>query len=164
MDYRLSSMDYKTYICAMPYTKISKAFNELTVYQLYDLLRLRSEVFVVEQNCVFLDADNKDQKCRHVLIYDGDVLVAGARIVPAGISYTEVSIGRIISSSLVRGKGVGKILTQYAIDECRRLHGTVPIRIGAQCYAIKFYQQLGFVVDGEVYDEDGIDHVEMILN
>ena len=141
-----------------------KPFNELTVAELYNLLQLRSEVFVVEQNCVFLDADNKDQKCQHVLIYDGEVLVAGARIVPAGISYSDASIGRIISSGLVRGKGVGKILTQFAIDECRRLYGNVPIRIGAQCYAIKFYQQLGFVVDGEVYDEDGIDHVEMILN
>jgi ElaA protein len=148
----------------MDYTKISKAFSELSVYELYELLRLRSEVFVVEQNCVFLDQDNKDQKCRHILIYNDTELVAGARIVPAGISYTEVSIGRIITSNTVRGKGVGKILTRYAIDECRRLYGNQPIRIGAQCYATKFYEQLGFVIDGEVYDEDGIDHVEMILN
>jgi ElaA protein len=148
----------------MAYTKISKAFNELSLTELYDLLRLRSEVFVVEQNCVFLDMDDKDQKCQHVLLYDDAQLVAYARVVPAGVSFTEASIGRIITSMVVRGKGAGKILTQYAIDESRRLFGHQPIRIGAQCYAIKFYQQLCFKIDGEVYDEDGIDHVEMILN
>lgn len=148
----------------MNYTKICKAFNELSVYELYDLIRLRSEIFVVEQACVFLDADNKDQKCHHVLIYDGVTLVACARLVPPGISYHELSIGRIVTSGAVRGKGVGKLLVQDAIDECHKLFGAQPIRIGAQCYAVKFYEQLGFKADGGVYDEDGIDHIEMILN
>ncbi|NCD70850.1 GNAT family N-acetyltransferase [Mucilaginibacter agri] len=146
----------------MQYTTISKAFDQLSVNQLYDILRLRSEVFVVEQNCVFLDADNKDQHCHHVMLYKGDELVAYARLVPAGVSYTEISIGRIITSQSVRGKGAGKILVQASIDECEKIFGAQPIRIGAQAYAIKFYELFGFVTDGDHYDEDGIDHVEMI--
>jgi ElaA protein len=147
----------------MNYTKVCKAFNELTVTELYDLLRLRSEVFVVEQNCVFLDMDGKDQKCHHILMYNDSQLIAYARVLPAGVSYQEASIGRIITSAAARGTGAGKILTQYAIDESRRLYGNGPIRIGAQLYALKFYEQLGFKADGEIYDEDGIDHIEMIL-
>jgi len=147
----------------MNYTKVCKAFNELTVTELYELLRLRSEVFVVEQNCVFLDMDNKDQQCHHILLYNDTQLVAYARVLPAGLSYKEISIGRIITSIVVRGTGVGRLLTQYAINEARRLYGDGPIRIGAQVYAMKFYGQLGFKADGEIYDEDGIDHIEMVL-
>jgi ElaA protein len=146
----------------MEYTKICKPFQELSVFELYDILRLRSEVFVVEQNCVFLEPDNKDQKCHHVMLYSGDELVAYSRLVPAGVSYDEISIGRIITSQNVRGTGAGKILVQASIDKCELVFGKQPIRIGAQAYAIKFYERLGFIVDGEHYDEDGIDHVEMI--
>lgn len=147
----------------MNYKKITRAFNELSVTELYELLRLRSEVFVVEQNCVFLDMDNKDQQCYHVLLYNDTQLAAYARVLPPGLSYKEASIGRIITSLAVRGTGVGKVLTTYAIEESRRLYGNGPIRIGAQVYAMQFYGQLGFKVDGEIYDEDGIDHVEMVL-
>lgn len=146
----------------MKYTKITKAFEELTPAELYDILRLRSEIFVVEQNCVFLDTDNKDQKCYHTMLYTGDELVAYARLVPAGLSYSEISIGRIVTGNSVRGKGMGKVLVQAAIDDCDLLFGPQPIRIGAQAYAIKFYEIFGFKTDGEHYDEDGIDHVEMI--
>jgi ElaA protein len=146
----------------MEYIKICKPFQELSVFELYDILRLRSEVFVVEQNCVFLEPDNKDQKCYHVMLYAGDELVAYSRLVPAGISYDEISIGRIITGPSVRGTGAGKILVQASIDECELVFGKQAIRIGAQAYAIKFYERLGFIVDGEHYDEDGIDHVEMI--
>ena len=147
----------------MTYKKITRAFNELSVTELYELLRLRSEVFVVEQNCVFLDMDNKDQQCYHVLLYNDTQLVAYARVLPPGLSYKEASIGRIITSLAVRGTGAGKVLTTYAIEESRRLYGNGPIRIGAQVYAMKFYGQLGFKPDGEIYDEDGIDHIEMVL-
>ena len=85
-----------------------KAFHELSVTELYDLLRLRSEVFVVEQNCVFLDLDNKDQKCYHLLLYQENEMVAYTRIVPAGLSYQEVAIGRVVSSPAHRGKGLGR--------------------------------------------------------
>jgi ElaA protein len=147
----------------MNYTTICKAFNDLTVNELYDLLRLRSEIFVVEQNCVFLDMDNKDQLCHHLLLYDDKVLVAYARLLPPDIYYTEASIGRVITSISSRGTGTGKVLMREAIAATNNLYKDQPIRIGAQLYALKFYERFGFHADGDVYVEDGIDHVEMIL-
>ena len=141
-----------------------KFFNQLNVNELYDLLRLRSEVFVVEQNCVFLDQDNKDQYCYHLLLYADGVLAAYSRLVPAGISYPEVSIGRVISSPGFRGAGLGRIIMALAIQNCHDLFGPAAIRIGAQTYALPFYQSLGFVSEGEPYDEDGIEHIEMMLS
>lgn len=141
-----------------------KSFDVFNPYELYALLRLRSEVFVVEQNCAFLDADNKDQLCHHLLIYQDETLAAYARLVPPGISYPEMSIGRIITSKATRGTGLGKELMKRAIQACYELFGEGPIRIGAQVYAIPFYESVGFRADGDIYDEDGIDHVEMIKN
>lgn len=137
-------------------------FNELTVEKLYALLRLRSEVFVVEQNCVFLDMDNKDQPCHHLLVWDNDNLVAAARLVPPGVTYHEMSIGRVVSTPAYRGSGAGRLLMAAAIEECYRLFGTGPIKIGAQLYLEKFYGSFGFERQGEVYDEDGIDHIKML--
>jgi ElaA protein len=146
----------------MPLITICKPFAELTPFQVYDALRLRSEVFVVEQNCVFLDMDNKDKQCYHVLLYQEEQLLACARLVPAGLSYKEMSIGRIVTSPLVRGKGMGKVLVAQSIDACYQLFGKGPIKIGAQLYAKAFYEQFGFQQAGQVYDEDGIDHIPMI--
>ncbi len=147
----------------MAFQVICKPFDALTTHELYDYLRLRSEVFVVEQNCVFLDMDNKDQKCHHLLMYtpEGE-LVACARLVPPGLSYTETSIGRIVTGPSVRGTGVGKQLVELAIEKCYELYGNGPIKIGAQLYARKFYNMFGFEQASEVYDEDGIDHILMI--
>ncbi len=147
----------------MALTKICRHFNDLSNTQLYDLLRLRSDVFVVEQNCVFLDPDNLDQQCHHVLFYDDTEIVACSRLVPPGGSYPEMSIGRIVTSMAVRGTGMGKQLVEFSIEECRRLFGDGPIKIGAQLYAKKFYESFGFVQSSDVYDEDGIDHIKMIL-
>lgn len=144
------------------YSHILKHFKDLTPYEVYAMLRLRNEVFVVEQNCVFQDADNKDLFCFHLLLYDDKELVGYARLVPAGISYVEVSIGRVVTSRKVRGTGVGKKLMQLAIAHCEKIFGRVPIRIGAQLYAEKFYSSLGFVATGLVYYEDGIEHIEMV--
>ncbi len=141
---------------------ISKRFELLTPFELYDALRLRSDIFVVEQNCAFLDPDNKDQHCHHLLLYQGNELAAYARLVPAGLSFAEMSIGRVVTSQAVRGTGVGKKLMQEAINTCYELFVKGPIRIGAQVYASKFYENLGFMQAGEVYDEDGIDHIEMV--
>ncbi len=138
------------------------AFEELDVHKLYALLRLRSEVFVVEQECIFLDPDNKDQYCHHLLGWQNGILVASTRLVPAGISYPEISIGRVVSSSLVRRTGMGKTLMEKTIAGCYQLWGKAPIRIGAQCYLEKFYHSLGFVAEGETYLEDGIPHIEMV--
>jgi ElaA protein len=139
-----------------------KSFSELDVNELYDLLRLRSEVFVVEQNCAFLDQDNKDQQCFHVLLYANEKLAAYSRLVPAGLAYPEISIGRVNTSPEFRGTGLGKKLMEISIQGCADLFGPADIRIGAQTYALPFYQALGFVAEGEVYDEDGIEHIEMI--
>jgi ElaA protein len=141
---------------------ICKKFYELTVDELYALLRLRSEVFVVEQNCVFLDMDNKDQKCDHLLGWIDDDLAASVRIVPAGISYPEPSIGRVVTSPKYRGTGSGRKLMEEAIRLTIQLHGNQPIRIGAQLYLKKFYASLGFIADGGIYLEDGIEHIEMV--
>lgn len=139
-----------------------KPFYELTNIELYAIMRLRNEVFVVEQQCVFQDADNKDQQCHHLMLWNDSHLAAYARLVPAGISFTETSIGRIITSSKFRGNGTGKVLMTLAIEESEKLFGQGPIRIGAQVYALPFYERFGFKADGAQYDEDGIPHVEMV--
>lgn len=144
------------------YKEILKHFKDLTPAELYSIMRLRNEVFVVEQNCVYQDADNKDPYCYHLMLYNDNELVAYARLVPAGLSYDEMSIGRVISSKAVRGTGAGKILMQSAIENCYKVLGKGSIRIGAQLYAKQFYASLGFIESGEIYDEDGIDHVQMI--
>ena len=142
---------------------VCKHFRELTTEELYQVLRLRSEVFVVEQNCVFLDMDNKDFACHHLMGWSGDRLVGYSRIVPPGISYVESAIGRIVSSPAARGSGVGRELLTQSIRTLYQLHGKRDIRIGAQYYLKEFYASYGFVQTGEIYSEDGIDHIEMIL-
>lgn len=140
-----------------------RRFDELTVHELYQLLRLRSEVFVVEQNCVFLDMDNKDQGCWHLLGWQGNLLAASTRLVPPGYIYDEISIGRVVNSPALRGQGIGRELMEVSIKTCYELFGLKTIRIGAQLYLEKFYGSLGFNPVGEVYLEDGIEHVEMLL-
>ena len=146
----------------MEYTEICKPFDSLTVKELYAILKLRSEIFVVEQNCVFLDTDGKDFSCQHLMLYQNKELMAYARIVPAGLSFTEPSIGRIVSSHAARGKGFGRQLVSLAISNCLRLHGNKPIKIGAQLYLKSFYESFGFVMQGEEYLEDDILHIDMI--
>jgi len=146
----------------MDITAVIKPFDQLTPFEVYAILRLRNEVFVVEQNCVFQDADNKDQVCHHLLLFRQEELVAYARLVPAGVTFSEISIGRIVTSTDVRGTGVGKILMQHALEQTYTLWGKKPIRIGAQLYAIGFYESFGFEAAGRIYDEDGIDHIEMV--
>ncbi len=140
-----------------------KKFSELSTEELYAILRLRSEVFVVEQSCVFLDMDNKDQKCDHLMGWQSGLLAGYSRIVPAGISYVESSIGRIVSSPAARGRGIGRELLVQSIDTLYTLHGKRDIRIGAQYYLKDFYSSFGFVQKGEIYPEDGIEHIEMVL-
>lgn len=141
----------------------TKAFQELSLNELYEIMVLRQIVFVVEQDCPYLDADGKDQKSFHLLGYDEDEdLVAYARLVPKGISYEDaVSIGRVVNGSKVRGKGVGKQLMEIAIKETKRLFGNEKISISAQCYLQQFYENLGFQMVGESYLEDDIPHVKM---
>lgn len=139
-----------------------KHFDELTPYQLYAILQLRNEVFVVEQNCVFQDADDKDQDSYHLMGYLDNKLVAYTRLVPAGVSYGEASIGRVVTSPSVRRSGAGKLLMQQSIDSLYTLFGKVPIRIGAQLYLQHFYESFGFERVSDIYLEDGIEHIYMI--
>jgi ElaA protein len=137
-------------------------FEDLTPGKLYANMQLRAEVFVVEQNCPYQDADGKDQKAFHVMGYNAKKeLVAYCRILPENISYPEVSIGRVVTSSKARGTGAGKLLMKRALEEIELLFGNVPVRIGAQSYLKKFYEGFGFVVSSEEYLEDGIPHIEM---
>ncbi len=139
-----------------------KSFGELNSHELYTIIRLRNEVFVVEQNCVFQDADHKDQKSFHLTGWAGNDLAAYARLVPKNVSYPYISIGRIVTSPAYRKAGAGKALMQQAITDSYQLFGAQPIKIGAQLYLKKFYESFGFVQTGAVYDEDGIPHIEML--
>ncbi|MCA9733294.1 MAG: GNAT family N-acetyltransferase [Deferribacteres bacterium] len=141
-------------------------FNELNLNQLYDLLAERQRIFIVEQNCPFLDADGLDKQCWHLLGYretdDESELIAYSRIVPAGVAFDVPAIGRIITAHSARGIGAGKALMNESIRVLEKLWGRVPIMLGAQRYLIRFYGAFGFEVVGEPYDEDGIPHVHML--
>lgn len=140
-----------------------KSFEKLTNIELYNIMRLRSEVFVIEQQCIYLDADGKDAHCTHVMGTDQhNNLIAYSRIVPAGISFHEASIGRVLSSNKDRGVGAGKELMHKSINVINNLYGNVPIRIGAQSYLKKFYEKFDFVVASNEYLEDSIPHIEML--
>ena len=140
-----------------------KSFAELSNYELYNILKLRNEVFVVEQNCVYQDADNKDLKGDHLMIKGEDGLLAYARILPPGVSYKEVSIGRVVSHPNVRRLGVGRELMKKALEFILEKYGPCQVRISAQTYLRAFYSSFGFEAVGEVYLEDGIEHVEMLV-
>ncbi|MEJ7768679.1 MAG: GNAT family N-acetyltransferase [Chitinophagaceae bacterium] len=148
----------------MPASWICKKYDELTIDELYAILQLRIEVFIVEQKCAFQDADNKDRHCFHLMCWNDGDLSAYSRLVPAAVSFNEISIGRVITSSASRRTGLGKQLMEKSIENCYSLFGKQPVRIGAQLYLKKFYESVGFLPAGPVYLEDGIEHMEMILN
>src|SRR5262245_46534708 len=120
-------------------------------------MALRQRVFVVEQNCPYLDADGIDEVSRHFWAEQGGAIAAYLRIVPAGVKFAEVSIGRVITAPEARGSGLGRELMKRGIAAA----GSVPIRIGAQAHLERFYGELGFQRASDVYDEDGIPHIEM---
>ena len=138
-----------------------KRFNELFTHELYDLLRLRSEVFVVEQNCVYQDIDNKDQKAIHVLGYLNEKLIACSRIFAPGDYFKEASIGRVIVSPQYRANKYGHDLMSVSIQAVVQHFNTTNITISAQEYLKKFYESHGFIQTSKPYLEDGIPHIEM---
>lgn len=138
-----------------------KPFTALSTAELYDMLKLRSEVFVVEQNCVYLDIDGKDQKAIHVLGYYDGVLAAYSRIFKPNDYFQESSIGRVIVKQSHRDKKLGFKLMQTSIDAIKDNFNETSITISAQLYLQKFYESLGFVTVGESYLEDDIPHIEM---
>lgn len=141
-----------------------KYFDDLSPQELYSILQLRNEVFVVEQNCVFQDADDKDQKCYHLMGTKNEKLLAYTRLVPPGWIYEEASIGRVVTSPNARRENLGKELMKKSIDAIYDLFGKVDIKIGAQKYLKKFYESFGFKQVSDVYLEDGIEHIYMILH
>jgi ElaA protein len=143
-------------------TWILKPFNELTPKELYKILQLRNEVFVVEQNCPYQDCDNKDLYAWHLMGLREDKLVAYSRLLAPGISYSESSIGRVVSSPSARKTGMGKKLMLESIEQIKNLFNTDTIRIGAQLYLQKFYESFGFVKDSDTYLEDNIPHIIML--
>jgi ElaA protein len=137
----------------------SKSFYELTVEELYELLRARSEVFVVEQDCVYQDMDGDDQASIHLWLTEGDRVVALCRVCPAGTHLEEISIGRVVTT--VRGKGYGKRIMLEGIQAAREHFGAKRIDIEAQEYARGFYERVGFRQSSEPFILDGIPHIRM---
>jgi ElaA protein len=141
---------------------ICKHFNELSAKELYSIFALRCEVFMIEQHCDETEFDGKDFSCYHLCFYDAGVLAGYARLLPPGVSYKEMSIGRIVVHSNYRRKGFGKNLLKKAIEKCYEYFGKAPIKISAQLYLQKFYESFGFVRISNVYDEAGIAHIKMM--
>jgi ElaA protein len=139
-----------------------KPFEELSVHELYDLLRLRSEIFVVEQNCVYLDLDGKDKVALHLIGEYGGKTVAHARLFKPGISFDNASIGRVVVDENYRSKKWGHDLMREAITAIATRFNETKITIGAQLYLKKFYESHGFVQTSEMYLEDDIPHIEMV--
>ncbi len=138
------------------------SFPELASRELYAALRLRQEVFVVEQDCVYLDLDNLDQQAVHMLCWRDEQLLAYQRCLPPGVSYPDSSLGRIVVSPQARGLQLGRDLVQRGIDHNLGQWPASNIRINAQAYLRGFYTGLGFAATGDEYDEDGIAHVQML--
>ncbi len=140
-----------------------KSFEGLTNKELYNILKLRAEVFIIEQNCAYQDMDGKDIFSFHLMgTNERNKLIAYSRILPADISFKEVSIGRVVTAPSVRRNGVGKELMKTSLEAIEKKYGNVPVRIGAQLYLKKFYENYGFIKDSEMYLEDGIEHIEML--
>ncbi|WP_406685292.1 GNAT family N-acetyltransferase [Seonamhaeicola sp. MEBiC1930] len=142
----------------------TKTFKELTKLDLYDLLQLRSEVFVVEQDCVYQDIDGKDQKAIHILGYNDEVLVAYTRIFKPGDYFDEASIGRVVVAKNKRHFKYGNTIMEASIKAVKTYFNENKIKISAQSYLIKFYTSIGFNSVGEEYLEDNIPHIAMIRN
>lgn len=139
-----------------------KTFQELTTQELYDLLQLRSEVFVVEQDCVYQDVDGKDQKALHVLGYIENKLVAYTRIFKPGDYFEEAGIGRVVVKETQRHHKYGNDIMEVSIQAVLQKYNVLEIRISAQTYLKSFYNNLGFLEVGEEYLEDGIPHINML--
>ena len=142
---------------------VIKSFNELSVSELYEVLRLRFNVFVIEQECIYEELDNKDQASLHFLGYEEGKLVAYLRILPCGISFTEASIGRFVVDPAYRKNGYGRILFEGAIEYITQVWNEKKIKIEAQTYMSKFYESTGFKVTSEPFLDAGIEHVEMLF-
>lgn len=139
-----------------------KLFDELTTYELHDILRLRSEVFVVEQDCVYQDIDGKDIKAIHIIGKKEGQIVAYTRCFAPSIYFEEASIGRVIVKEDHRKHGYGHVIMKASKQAIKEKYETNSIKLSAQTYLIRFYKSHGFEISGEEYLEDGIPHIAMI--
>jgi len=141
---------------------VIKKYTELNVDELHDMLQLRSEVFVVEQTCVYNDLDGWDKHATHIYLYDNGLIVAYARVLPAETRFPQVSIGRVVVHPAYRKREYGKQIMYKAIDYVINVLKAPEIKISAQLHLQKFYEDLGFKANTDIYDEDGIPHIGMI--
>jgi ElaA protein len=138
-------------------------FNGLSPQEIYAIFAARQAVFIVEQNCPYLDMDGKDLDAWHLIAWSNKEVAAYLRLIAPGVSYPdEPSLGRIITTQIARGSGLGRELVVRGLEKIYELYPTLPTRIGAQAHLHKFYGSLGFVQASEPYDEDGIMHIEML--
>jgi len=139
-------------------------FQQLDNHQLYELMKLRVNIFVVEQKCSYPELDDKDRniETRHLMAYRDSSLIAYARLLPPGLSYPDVSIGRFAVESSVRNQGIGSLLMKKSLEEIAKLWPDQAIRISAQEHLVRFYEKFGFIKVSDSYLEDGIPHVEML--
>ncbi len=145
------------------YKTVVKKFDELTIHELYSILKLRSEVFVVEQNCVYQDVDDKDQKAIHLFFSDQNKIIAYTRLFNKGDYFNQASIGRVVIQEKYRKKGLGHLLIKESIDTINKKFDTNKITISAQTYLKQFYEAHHFKQVGNEYLEDGIPHIKMKL-
>jgi ElaA protein len=139
-------------------------FSELALSELYEILKARAEVFVVEQTCAYLDLDGVDAHCHHLMLRnEARDLLAYARLIPPNLKFEPASIGRVITAKKSRGKGLGRLVMQESILRLRALYPNAAIQIAAQAHLEKFYESFGFYRISEEYDEDGIAHINMLL-
>ena len=147
----------------IPFTYIVKAFQELTITELYNITKVRQEIFVVEQDCVFTDSDGHDPLAYHLLVFDEEQNIAGyARFLPAGTIYDKATIGRVLTIQKYRKTGLGRKVFSLAIDALYQYLGPQPIKIQAQSYLLTFYESFGFSAISAAYLDTGILHNDMV--
>jgi ElaA protein len=140
-----------------------KPFEQLTNYEVYNMIRIREEIFILEQDCVYVDCDKNDTICDHLLVKKNDEIIATLRIVPAGVKYEQISIGRVVVTEQVRKQGLGTKIMKEALAYIEKKYGQVPVVLSAQVSIKGLYEKSGFKVVSDIYLEDGIDHVKMRL-
>ena len=143
---------------------ICKHFKELSTDELYNIIKLRLEVFSVEQNCPYQDADGRDQQSWHLMLHNSNKeLIGYSRLLPKGLAYAGyASIGRVVTAKSVRMQGIGKLVMQASLEHAKKLFNDTPLKISAQAYLKKFYTSFGFATTGEEYIEDHIPHIGMV--
>lgn len=144
-----------------------KTFQQLDTQELYAIIKARQDVFIIEQQCIYPDLDELDIHCLHLFAILGDkennAIAAYLRILPPALQYSQAAFGRVLTTSQARGQGAGKDLITKAVEKIAELYPQQSIKISAQLYLQDFYQSFGFEKISDVYDEDGIDHIDMLL-